>query len=480
MAKATASDTGPFRPQGTQIARVRCLGAAGEVTGSAFLVETERSRILVDLGLFQGGRSAETKNRARFEFEAGRLDGIVLTHAHLDHCGRAPLATARGYTGAIHSTQGTRELAEILLLDSARIMASDAERESRRRRRRGERAVEPLYTTDDALGALRRFQTHAFDESFEVAPDVRVRFHHAGHILGAASVEMTVSRSGTERTLLVSGDLGRAEDQSDLMRAPAAPPAADLVLLESTYGDRRHRDLGATVEEFGAIVGEALSNGSTVIVPVFAVGRAQEVLGHLARLERAGGLPAGRVVLDSPMAINVTALYGRHKDCLRRGVDPGLCLELPKGLRQTRTPEESMALNREDGLVILSASGMCEGGRILHHLKHRLWRPDTHIVFGGFQAEGTLGAAIIRGARTVRVMGETIAVKAKVHTLGGFSAHADQAELLDWLGALPKAPGELALIHGEDRGRQGLARAVAERFGWRTALPFSGDDLLLA
>ncbi|MBI1382240.1 MAG: MBL fold metallo-hydrolase [Planctomycetaceae bacterium] len=469
-----------FQASREAFARVTFLGAAGEVTGSCFHLETGRSQVLVDLGMFQGGREADAKNRARLGLDWKRLDAVVLTHAHLDHAGRVPLAVARGYRGPIHTTAGTRDLSGILLLDSAHIQESDAERESRRRRRRGQKPVEPLYTQEDARAALAQFEEHAFQDWFDVAPDVRARFHHAGHILGAASVEFDIGHGGERGTLLVSGDLGRAESQSDVMRAPTPPPAADWVLVESTYGDRRHRDLASTVEELGAILKQAMSQGSTVLVPVFAVGRAQEVLGHLAHLEKAGVLPPGRVVLDSPMAIDVTGLYRRHSDCLKRGLDPGVCVRIPKGLRQTRTPEESMALNREEGLVILSASGMCEGGRILHHLKHRLWRSDTHLVFTGFQAGRTTGAAIVGGARTVRVMGETIAVKAKVHTLGGFSAHADQSELLDWLGQLPQPPRQVALVHGEDRGRTGLAAAIDERLGWPVMQPRAGDELSLS
>jgi metallo-beta-lactamase family protein len=479
-----ASSTRPparFRPATGETLRLTFLGAAREVTGSCLLVETARSRLLVDCGLFQGARGGQGGSLARrnaggLNF-ARSLDAVLLTHAHLDHSGRLPLLVQKGYGGSIFSSEGTRELAEIMLRDAAHVQESDAARASKRRQRQGHGPVQPLYGQEEVEAALGAFEARPMLSWFPVSEDTEACLVPAGHILGAANVALRVRGPEHTRTLLVSGDLGREHDL--LMAPPAEPPGADVVVLESTYGDREHKDLDATLEEFEGLLTDALAQGGSVIVPVFAVGRAQEILHHLASMVRRGVLEGSRIVLDSPMAIGVTELYGRHSDCLRRRDGEALCLELPEGLRQTRTQDASMALNRETGLVLLSASGMCEGGRILHHLKHRLWRESTHLVFVGFQAAGTLGRALVDGARKVRVLGEPIAVKARVHTLGGFSAHADQRELLAWLGRLPKPPERVALVHGEERGAAGLEAAVRRTFGWPVERPAAGDSLIL-
>ncbi len=469
-----------FRPGPHETLRIGFHGAAGEVTGSCFLLETARSRVLVDCGLFQGSRAGggdlARRNRAGLAFAPG-LDAVLLTHAHLDHSGRLPLLVARGFEGSIFATEGTVELAEILLRDSAHVQESDAARASRRRQRQDLGPIQPLYGESEVEACLGAFEARPVGEWFPVTEDIEARFALAGHILGAASVTLRVRGENGTRSVLFSGDLGR--DRDLLMAPPQVPPAADLVVMECTYGDREHKDLDATLAEFEGVLTRALEREGTLIVPVFAVGRAQEILHHLAALVRRGVLAGDRIVLDSPMAIRVTELYGRHSDCLRRENGDALCLELPRGLRQTRTQEESMGLNKEGGIVLLSASGMCEGGRILHHLKHRLWREDTELVFVGYQAEGTLGRALVDGARKVRVLGEPIAVKAKVHTLGGFSAHGDQSELLAWLGRLPSPPREVALVHGEERGAAGMEGAIRRTYGWPVRRPGPRDTIVL-
>ncbi|HKX46605.1 MAG TPA: MBL fold metallo-hydrolase, partial [Planctomycetota bacterium] len=381
--------------------------------------------------------------------------------------------------GPVHATAPTRDLLGVMLRDAASIQESEGERRTRHRLRRGDPPVEALYTTDDAERLLEQVQGHPFDTPVEVLPGVEVRFVEAGHILGAAQVVMRVQGGAGERTVVFSGDLGR--DDEPLMRPPQLVRRADLVIMESTYGDRDHRDLGATLEEFAAILQEAAATGGNVIIPVFAVGRAQEVLAHLAAFEREGRLPLDKVYLDSPMAIDVTKLYKDNLQCFRGEAleAAGGKLPVPSGLRRTRAQTASMAINKVRGAVVLAASGMCEAGRILHHLKHNLWRPEAHIVFVGYQARGSLGRQLVDGARKVEVMGEQIAVRAKVHTLGGFSAHADQTGLLAWLRGFEREPRVLALTHGEPEKQEKLAAAIRYQLGWRPQIPTAGVPLVV-
>jgi metallo-beta-lactamase family protein len=336
-----------------------------------------------------------------------------------------------------------------------------------------------LYELADAERALARLELHPFDAEFELEGGLRLRYVRAGHILGAGSVECWV-RSGTvERKLVFSGDVGRAHEP--LLRPPEPPREADLVLLESTYGDRDHKPLDATVEELAAALRAAVADGGNVLVPVFAVGRAQEVLHYLGLLEREKRIPELPVYLDSPMAVRATELYRRFGDCVRLGPDGRPCVvHEPRRLEFCRTSEESMALNGRRGIVILSSSGMCEGGRILHHLRHNLWRESTDVVIVGFQARGTLGRALVEGARRVRVLGDPTDVRARVTTLGGFSAHAGQSELLAWVAPLVASGARVALVHGEEEKRATLAAALAARFGHEAWQPYAGDRVHLA
>lgn len=459
-----------------ELARLTFHGGAGTVTGSCYRLETRASRLLVECGLFQGGPEAERANRAPFGFEPRELDAVVLTHAHLDHSGRTPLLARRGYRGPIHATTPTTAVTRILLLDAAHIQEQDAAAWNRRRARQGKPRLEPLTTIEDAEDAIEALVAHPFRERFRLTEDVDARFLPAGHILGAASVELFVRGAGVERRILFSGDLGRERDP--LLVDADPPPDGELVLVETTYGDRDHRDLAATLDELVEIFRSAEESGGNVLVPVFAVGRAQELLYHVGRLERQGRLRPRPTFLDSPMAIDVTRLYRRNADCCRDVVDADGPIATAE-LAFTRDAADSMALNQRRGITILAGSGMCEGGRILHHLKHNLWRADAHLVIVGFQAQGSLGRALVDGARNVRVLGERIAVRSAIHTLGGFSAHADRSELLRWCQRVRGPKTTFVLVHGEEDRRAAFARALSERGERRVLVPRAGATLSL-
>lgn len=463
--------------------RIEFHGAAGEVTGSGHLLVTERARVLLDWGLFQGGRQAERGNRRPPAFDVRALDAVVLSHAHIDHCGRLPLLAQRGLRAPIWCTPATRDLCGIMLPDAAHVMEHDSGRRTRHRSRRGRRPaqgrpVRPLYDQDDVAAALQLMRALPCGRARTIAPGVELRFHDAGHILGSAICELEVEERGRHVRLVFSGDLGNAP--VPLMREPARLARADVLLLESTYGDREHRSLAASLDEFRGILLDALQRGGKVLVPAFAVGRTQLLIYQLGELFRDGLLDGLPVFVDSPMAVSVTDLYRRHReefdDEAWRLIESGQApLDFPS-LRLTRSVDESRALNERRGpAVIISASGMCTGGRILHHLAHHAGRPDTHVVITGFQAAGTPGRALVDGARSLRLMGGELAVRAQVHTIGGFSAHADRRQLVDWVEPLRDSHPQVFLVHGEDRARQGLAAALAERHTLRALLPRGGQ-----
>ncbi|MFA5684190.1 MAG: MBL fold metallo-hydrolase [Lysobacteraceae bacterium] len=453
--------------------RVRIHGAAGEVTGSCHLVECLDRKVLLDCGLIQGGREEAARNAAGFGFDAAAIDAVVVSHAHIDHIGRLPLLVKRGFRGPIHATPATIDLARIMLEDSASLAAADAERENRHRQARGEAPTTPLYGLREVADTLRLMRALPYGEPAQLFPGIDLDFENAGHILGAASVRLRATRQGQQRSLVFSGDIGPAN--VPILHDPTPRREADLVLLESTYGDRLHRSRAATVAELGAILDHARRDGGNVLIPAFAVGRSQEILYWLARHYEEWNLDEWKIYLDSPMATKVISVYQRHADlfdgeaaALRRaGKDP---FRLPN-LRLISDVQDSMALNRRaEGCIIIAGSGMCTGGRIRHHLRHNLARPNTDILFVGYQAQGTLGRKLVDGADSVRLFGETIPVRAQRHTIGGLSAHADQAGLLDWYGHFRNRP-RVALIHGEDRQRQALDKQLRERFGVEALLP---------
>lgn len=461
--------------------QISLCGAAGEVTGSGFLVETDKARVLVDFGLFQGMWTAEERNRGLSPVDPHRLDAVVLTHAHLDHCGRLPILTAHKFRGKIHGTEATGDCADLILTDAAHLQEADVRRLNRRRQRQGRRALEPLFTQKDVERVSSRFRPLAYDEVREIAEGVWVRLVDAGHLLGSASVELTLQEQGRNRVLVFSGDLG--QKNTPLLRDPTPLTQADLVFLESTYGDRDHRSLGETVEELRDILQQANAAGTMVLIPSFAIGRSQQILYHIAELVRSGALPDFPVFLDSPMAIRAAGLYGQYHRLLdqeaqamdRAGHFPGL-----KHLEFCETLEQSLQLNQRTGMaVVVAASGMCEGGRILHHLKHHLWRENVAVIMVGYQVQGTLGRRLVEGAREVRVLGQPILVRAAIHTLGGFSGHAGQTELAEWAGALAPCRPRFVLTHGEDGPRDALRRLLENRYGVKAECPGPGEKIRL-
>jgi metallo-beta-lactamase family protein len=440
-------------------------GADRGVTGSCHMIECAGKRILVDCGLYQGGRELDEENAEPFGFDPAAVDIVLLTHAHLDHCGRLPLLVQRGFNGEIITTAASRELARLVMLDAAHLNEEEARYRSRRAKRHGNRHAEikPLYTELDALNALGCFgRTAQYKTAFEVTPGIRATYLDAGHILGSASILLELEENGTRRTVLFSGDLGNAG--RPLLRDPAIPPRVDVVIMETTYGDRKHKEIAPSVDELYEAIDNTFRRGGNVVIPTFALERAQEILYYLHQGVGSGRLPGSmQTFLDSPMAISATEIFSRYPDCyekkteemFRNGADP---FDLP-GLHFTRETAESIAINRiNGGAVIMAGSGMCTGGRVRHHLKHNLWREDSSIVFVGFAARGTLARRIIDGAKHVSIFGEEMPVRASVYTVNGFSAHADQPELLAWHGHT-QAPRTF-LVHGEEETMEHFARLL--------------------
>ena len=467
------------------MALLNFLGAIQQVTGSCYLIESrDGAKVLLECGMRQGRREEDEGNRGPFAFDPLSLDAVVVSHAHIDHTGLLPKLAAAGYRGPIYATDATCELMELMLLDSAYIQEKDAEWENRWRARAGKPPLSPLYTTADAEQALSQRRPVSYGELCEVAKGVHVTFHDAGHILGSAIVELHVQDHGLTRRLVFSGDLGNT--CSPLMRDPSILTQADVVLLESTYGDRDHRCSEETLDELADILQQAHRDGGNVLIPSFSVGRTQDLIYYLGRFYQEGRLPQQAVFLDSPMAIRANAIYSRFQDQFspedreafqgrgKKRIEDWLPI-----LRTTLTPDESMAINRiKSGAIIIAGSGMCTGGRIVHHFKHNLWRNNCHVVFPGFQAKGTLGRNIVDGAESVKIFHQNVVVNAKVHTLGGFSAHAGQSQLIDWVRHFEHHP-PLYLVHGELEKMQALQVALREQLNWIATIPEPGEQIAL-
>lgn len=457
------------------------LGAAREVTGSCYLVESVDIRFLVDCGMVQGGREASTRNHKPFPFDPTAIDFVLLTHAHIDHSGLLPKLTRAGFRGPVHTTAATADLLEVMLPDSAHIQESDAARA--KRRTRASTTQTPLYSMQDATDCLRQIKPVAYDQEFSPGTGVRCRFRDAGHILGSAIIEIWITEDGETTKLVFSGDLGQPE--RPILRDPTSIEEADVLVIESTYGDRTHKDLTASQNELIGIVERTLrEQRGNVIVPAFAVGRTQEILYHLHRLTREGRLSNLKIFVDSPMATEATRitrqflnLFDSEAQDLAAWHAEGK--DLPD-LRFTASVDESRALNniRSDAIII-SASGMCDAGRIKHHLRHNLPRRECSVLITGFQARGTLGRRLVDGASRVRIFGKDIPVRAAIHTVGGLSAHADQPALLAWAAGFRRPPRQTYVTHGEETAALAFAERLRTDHGWAVAVPEFGQSVRL-
>jgi metallo-beta-lactamase family protein len=434
-------------------------GATGEVTGSCHILRIGGRQILLECGLIQGGRQQQARNRDDFPFDPRSIDAVVLSHAHIDHSGRLPLLVQRGFKGPIYAQSATTEFCRIMLEDSARLAEGDAETENRKRARKDLPPVPPLYTVGDVERTLRQFVPLPYGKKQEILPGVGIRFQDAGHILGSACIEVWLQAGAVSRKLVFSGDLGQYG--TPILRDPAALTEADLVLMESTYGDRLHREHEATIAEIAEIIAAADHRRGNILIPSFAVGRSQELLYLFTRYYADWQLHRWKIFLDSPMAIRASEVYWNNEKLyddearlMRKGLEgmrplPNLTLSM--------TPEQSQHINRlRSGAIIIAGSGMCEGGRIVHHLKHNVWRRECEVIIVGYQAQGTLGRRLVDGNAYVRIHHETMRVQARIHTIGGLSAHGDQNDLVRWYGSFQPRP-PVWLVHGEPGAAEGLA-----------------------
>lgn len=450
------------------------LGAAGTVTGSAYLVQTSRASVLVDFGMFQGFSHHDDLNILPATLDVAKLDAVVITHAHLDHTGRLPLLAKAGYRGPIYATEATIPLTSLILRDSAHLQAADIERLNRKRQRAGETPLEPIYTAEHVAQIMDCFAAAPYNQPVEVAPGFRVRWVEAGHMLGSASLQLCVQDGGATKTIVFSGDVG--PKGAPILEDAVGFEKADVLIMESTYGDRDNKVLAETVAEFEGIIKNAVARKAKILVPVFAVGRTQLLLYLLAQMFRHKTVPKFPIFLDSPMGIEATKIYWEHAELFD---DEFKALQRERPLQQdlttltvTPTAQDSMKLNDEKGpCLIMAGSGMCNGGRILHHLKQNLWRAETSVLIVGYQGEGSLGRRLVDRDKEVSIFGEKIAVKASIHTLNGFSAHAGQTELLKWVGQVAHCKPRIFLTHGEAKGREPLAQKIKEKFGLNAELP---------
>ncbi|MEQ1637337.1 MAG: MBL fold metallo-hydrolase [Methylococcales bacterium] len=458
------------------------LGGTGQVTGSCYLLETKTSRILLDCGLFQGGKKTEEQNILDFAFDPAKIDAVVLSHAHLDHCGRLPKLAKEGFRGMVFLTDASFSLLELMLKDSAHLMLKDTEWENKRRERAGKKLLEPLYTLEDVERLLTLRHAVSYQETVDILPGISMSFHEAGHILGSSIVRLQITEQGQTKTLVFSGDLGNLN--APLLRDPEILTEADVLLLESTYGDRDHKPLLNTLDEFRTALAEAVASGGNVIIPAFAVGRTQDLIYWLGKLQRLGDLPQQQIYLDSPMAISASRIYAEHSNLFNLD-DPEFTKVAPHGWQAwlpglifSETAEESMAINRiAGGVIVIAGSGMCNGGRIRHHLKYNLWRRNAHIIIAGYQAEGTLGRMIVDGKKqSLKILGAEVNVAAKVWTLGALSAHADQSQLLSWAGHFKQSKPQLFLVHGEHNATLSL-QTCFKRNGWPANIPVPGQSI---
>jgi len=463
--------------------KVTCLGGTGSVTGSCYLIESPiGKKVLVDCGLFQGGKQMENRNWADWGFIPKEINTLFLTHAHIDHSGRIPKLVKDGFRGRIITSPPTAELCEIMLLDSANIQEMDASWQTRKNRRQSKGEIFPLYTTADAEESLKLFFPIERDRIMDVEPGIRARLRNAGHILGSSILELWVEAADGEVKVVFSGDIGRRNQL--IVKDPHEIFAANYLFIESTYGNRLHRSFEDSKKELLDAINYAVSNGEKIIIPAFAVERTQEILYVLGEFYRNGYLPEIPIYLDSPLAIKATQIFRKNKKyydqeamaIVNQGFDP---FDIPN-LHFTPNTNESMAINEKAGSsIIIAGNGMCTAGRIKHHLKHNLWRPGASIVMVGFQAEGTTGRKIIEGAKSVKIFREDVAVKAKVYTIGQFSAHADQKDLLLWVSHFRESNPRVFVVHGEADSSDTLADKIRKEFNLEVHVPTWKEKLML-
>jgi len=446
----------------------------GEVTGSCYLVQTRDANVLVDCGMFQGTKKHDNYNHIPQRGAFAKLDAVVLTHAHLDHTGRVPLLIRAGYGGPIYATPATMEIADLILKDSAHLQQADLERKNRRRRQQDLPPLEPLYTQEDVDKLQALYRPLRYDHRTQVAPGIAVRVVEAGHMLGSASVEMAVEEGSTKKVVVFSGDLGPRG--APLHRDPVPFEHADFVFMESTYGDRDHKPLAGTAAETRAVVKKAVQAGGKILVPVFAVGRTQLLLYLLAGAFHRKQLSPFPIFIDSPMAIKATKIYGKHHDLFdAEALEMLKSGDLYTNLKTVKfcpTADDSRALNDHPGpCLIMAGAGMCTGGRILHHFRHNLSRPETTVLIVGYQGYGSLGRLLVDGKKSVTILGQKVNVRASVHTFGGLSGHAGQTDLVRWLQSMARSRPRVFLTHGEDRGRKPLGKIIKERFNLKVDFP---------
>ncbi|RCX19982.1 metallo-beta-lactamase family protein [Anaerobacterium chartisolvens] len=468
--------------------KITFLGAAKTVTGSCCLLETGDVKFLVDCGLFQGRSKEDALNQEPFPFNPSEIDFILLTHSHIDHSGRIPKIYNDGFRGEVIATKATADLCSIMLPDCGHIQEFENEWLNRKRERAGRPPVEPLYTHQDALDSMSLFRSEEYDEIIELNCGIRFRFNDAGHILGSSIIEVWFTEEGRDSKIVFSGDLGNRD--IPILRDPSIIEEADYLVIESTYGNRLHVDNKNKVERFVDIINDTVKKGGNVVIPSFAVGRTQEIIYDLrkkrddynSKIESLMNVP---VFIDSPLAISATEIFRKNLDCydsearayIENGENP---LDFP-GLQFTKTPDESRALNeRKESSIIISASGMCEAGRIKHHLKHNLWRPESTILFVGYQAMGTLGRRLVDGANKVKIFGEDITVNARIEMIDGFSGHADRDGLVNWIGGFrKKKPRKIFIVHGEERVMDEFSELIEKQFNIDTVIPDKGESFTI-
>jgi metallo-beta-lactamase family protein len=446
--------------------QIEFYGATREVTGSCYLLRIEGACLLVECGLIQGSRQHERHNSDPFPFEITDIDAVVITHAHLDHSGRIPLLIKRGYSGPVYTHRATVDLLSIMLEDAGYLNEKEAQWENKKRQRKGLELIEPLYTRNEARQAQQKFKSLEYGETSEILPGIKLTLRDAGHILGSAIAELELSEQGRSKTVVFSGDLGHKG--APILRDPETVKQADLVVMESTYGDRLHRSWKSTWQEMGEIISSVNSNKGNILIPAFTVGRTQELLYAFKAHYDEWSIADWDIFLDSPMGIEATNVYAKHakvydKRAIEMTEQSGGLFTLPN-LHMSQRTDDSMKINQiQSGAIIIAGSGMCTGGRIKHHFKYNIWRQHCHVMIVGFQARGTLGRALVDGVKRIRLWGETIQVKAQIHTVGGLSAHADQQGLMDWYSQFEGRP-RVALVHGEAEAMDTLANKLKNKY----------------